>query len=211
VIVARSRRVLMVWAVALVVAVTLVVWRLDGRGADDARSAAAAETSGPTAAAPRDNGVTNGDGTEVIRRPEGPDATGQDGLRPTVAPSTGSLVKGPLPKTASRQGGLVAGFPASVVPVLPGSAVDSSGVSSTQGAVQVSIVANSPRSRDAVLAYYRRQLGAQGFAESVVPGATDSVGAGFLRGTDHLVVTATAVGPTTSYSLFGTLHARAHG
>ena len=209
-IVVRSRRVPAAWVVALAVVVALVVWWLDGRDADDTRSASAAQGAAPTSSAPRDNGVTNGDGTEVIRRPEGSGASGQAGLRPTESVSTGSLVKTPLPQTASREGALVAGFPASVVPVLPGSAVDSSGVSSSRDAVQVSIVASSPRSRDAVLAFYRRQLGAQGFAESVVPGSAGSVGAGFMRGTDHLVVTTTAAGQKTSYSLFGTLHARAH-
>ncbi|MET0928327.1 MAG: hypothetical protein ABWX74_02365 [Aeromicrobium sp.] len=191
-------------------AVLVVVWQWPGQEDDRGPGARSAESVATSSPAPPDNDVTNGDGTEVIRQPEGSEASGLPGLRAVRSDPTESLLRA-APPTASRRGALVTGFPVSVVPVLPGSSLGSSGVSSTRDAVQVSIVATSPRSSDAVLAFYRRALRGHDFVESVVPAAAGAVAAGFRRGSDHLVVTTTRDASETSYSVFGTLHADADG
>ncbi|WP_456695311.1 hypothetical protein [Aeromicrobium sp. P5_D10] len=156
-----------------------------------------------------DNGVTNGDGSEVIRQPEGSKTKGLPGLS-KVKPSTKtSLISKRLPPSASSRGSIVAGFPVSVIPVAPDSVVRSSGVSSTAKTLQVSIVANSSKSRGTVLRFYRHTLSARGFAESSAPTTAGSTAASFKRGADHLIVTARAGAKNTSYSLFGTLQADA--
>ncbi|WP_162891298.1 hypothetical protein [Aeromicrobium sp. A1-2] len=128
----------------------------------------------------------------------------------TSSAKKGALLSGPLPQSASLRGGLVAGFPRSVIPVLPGSKLGSSGVSSTAKTLQVSVVATSPKSPNAVLAYYRGVLSKQGFTESSAPAAAPSTAASFRRGADGIVVTVTRSSRTvTNYSLFGTLRAGA--
>lgn len=194
----------------IVIAVALVAWRVGAWQDDDSGSGAPAARA--TSAPPRVNEVTDGDGSEVIRQPDGSAASGLPHL-----PAAGSASRGPLitasavPRTASRLGALVTGFPTSVIPVLPDAAVASSGVSSSQDVVQLSLVANSSRSPDAVRAFYRRALTGLGFVESVVPASGGSVGAGFTRGADHLVVTTGTHARTTRFSVFGTVHAGTHG
>jgi hypothetical protein len=149
------------------------------------------------------NPVTNGDGSEVIRQPEGTATQGLPGLETSAKarPVTS------LPRTASSRGRVVKGFPTSVVTVAPGSRVRSSGVSSTARTVQVSLVARSPESSRNVLTFFRRQLTGQGFAESVVPAVAGSTASSFRRGADNLVVTVKGDRHAT-YSLFGTLRVR---
>lgn len=182
-------------------------WNGDER--DTSSSTASAKTGGtsdPVDSSVSDNGVTNGDGSEVIRQPEGSGAKGLPGLS-KVKPSTKtSLITSRLPPSASSRGSIVAGFPVSVIPLAPDSVVRSSGVSSTAKTLQVSIVANSAKSRGTVLRFYRQALSALGFAESSAPAADGSAASSFKRGADHLVVTTKAGAKNTSYSLFGTLH-----
>lgn len=189
-----------VLAATAVAAVWAGPWRADDRaGAPRDATGAQSSTSPP-------NEVTDGDGTEVIRRPVGSPASSLAALRPAAAVTTDSLIGEVPPGTTSRRRAVVEGYPLSVVPVLPGSTVDSSGVSSTRGAVQVSLVARSPKASDQVLAFYRRALVGHGFVESVVPASAGAVAAGFRRGDDHLVVTTSRAGKATSYSVFGSLH-----
>ena len=153
------------------------------------------------------NGVTDGEGSEVIRQPEGSAATGLPGLRPAERSAKGSLITGRLPRTASSRGGVVAGFPTDVIPMLSGSVVHSTGVSSSRKVLQVSIVANSSRSPGNVLGSYRTILSALGFRESTAPAAGGSTAASFRRGSDSVMVTTTRMSRTdTRYYLFGTLH-----
>lgn len=186
----------------------------NGGERDTSSSTASAKTAGtsdPVDSPKSDNGVsgnevTNGDGSEVIRQPEGSGAKGLPGLS-KVKPSTKTpLISSRLPPTASSRGSIVAGFPVSVIPLAPGSVVRSSGVSSAAKTLQVSIVANSPKSRGTVLRFYRQELSALGFAESSAPAADGSAASRFKRGADQLVVTTKAGAKNTSYSLFGTLH-----
>jgi hypothetical protein len=197
----RTRRRVVLGAAAA--AGVVVVWVGAGHGDDTAPDRRPCTT---VAATPRSvpPGAAN-EGSEVLSSPD--DAA--DPSVPARPRRAGSGRDDPLvaaaPRTASRRGAVVTGFPASVVPVVSGSSVRSSGVSSLGGAVQVSIVADTSRSPGAVLAFYRRALRAHDFVESAVPAVAGSVASRFARGDDHLVVTTGGGRDATSYSVLGTL------
>jgi hypothetical protein len=69
-----------------------------------------------------------------------------------------------LPKTAASLGKVVGGFPLKVVPVMPGSDLRSTSVSSSAKTLQVSLEARSTRSADKIIGYYRAALTRLGFA-----------------------------------------------
>lgn len=190
----RRGVVLVVAAAAAALALVPVAWRGDD---PPVTRSGATRTSAP-------NPVTNGDGSEVIRQPEGSATEGLPGLARTSV-KVRPIAK--VPRTASTRGRVVEGFPTSVVAVAPGSRIRSSGVSAASRSIQVSLVARSPESSRSVLTFYRRQLTAQGFVESVVPAVAGSTASGFRRGADNLVVTVDD-GKRATYSLFGTLRAR---
>lgn len=201
----------------LVVAAAVVAaggWR--GEDADAGAHPSPISLAPPATPGSIDAGAADA-GSEAIGRTT--DSTAADQLRPGSDPAsasagsdpTAALVTALPPRTASRQGALVAGFPASVIPVVSGSSVRSSGVSPTRGSVQVSLVADTERSPDAVLTSYRRSLQALAFVESEAPAVPGAEASQFVRGDDQLVVTISRAGRTTSYSVFGTLHTRARG
>lgn len=152
-------------------------------------------------------------GSTVVTQPEGDgSASASDGL-PGLEPvkPASSLISTPLPKTASKLDGVVAGFPQDVVPLPSGVVIESTGVSATAKSLQVSLVADSRRSARNLLAFHRRALTALGFTERSTPATGGSVATSFVKGEDHLVVTATAGPKRTTYSVFGTLHAGRRG
>lgn len=152
-------------------------------------------------------------GSTVVTQPEGDGAAsasdGLPGLEP-VKPAS-SLISTPLPKTASKLDGVVAGFPQDVVPLPSGVVIESTGVSATAKSLQVSLVADSRRSARNLLAFHRRALTALGFTERSTPATGGSIATSFVKGEDHLVVTATAGPKRTTYSVFGTLHTGRRG
>lgn len=201
-------------ATILVTVVGLAALSSGGSQADDPPAAGSTEgpaNRSPSGTPPGDGGADEGAGSEVSRQPESSPTQGLPGLRPTKAPQTGSLVAVPLPRTATRRGAVVAGFPLSVIPVLTGAAVRSTAVSSASDVLQVSIEARTRQAPESVLAFYRTALSAQGFSESTVPAVDGSTGSAFSRGVDHLVVTvARPAGHDTKYSVYGALHPRAN-
>lgn len=211
----RWRGIGLVLVAGVAVAATLLV--VNGTR-DDVASQSSSPDGTATSAAPSGNakgtspnGVTNGEGSEVIRIPDGTAKKGLPGLSRTKPATQAALITRPLPKTASSRGRVVAGFPTAVVGVVPNSIVRSSGISSTDSTLQVSIVADNAKSPGGIIAFYRKALGAQGFAESSAPATGGSTASHFVRGADRLVVTTTPGAKETSYSVFGTLHASARG
>lgn len=177
------------------------------RDADPEAAMPSVRPSGGSASAAAHEKAPDYAGTEVIRQPETSATKGLPGIRPATRRSTATLVSSPLPRTATRRGAVVAGFPVAVIPVMAGSSVSSSGVSSTADILRISVVADSPRSPGSVLTFYRKVLSALGFEESTVPAVAGSIASAFTRGADHLVVTGTRTpGQDTTYSLFGDLH-----
>ena len=163
-----------------------------------------------TSAGGGQNPVTNGTGSEVIRQPKESDSRKRRSRSAKIPSTTTALVGRPLPKTASRAKGIVAGFPVKVIAVSPTASVGSSGVSTAGRRLQVSLVGKDKLSQAKLLGFYRRTLTAKGFAESQVTAVGGSSAAAFARGADHLVVTVKArpKGAKGSvFSVFGTLHA----
>lgn len=145
--------------------------------------------------------------SEVQSESQPAGATGLPGISGKKA-GNGPLIEAPLPATASKEGGIVAGFPAGIIPVATGSSVTSSGVSSAGSRLQVSIVATSSKSPEWVLKFYRSALGKSGFESAVAPAVGGSTAATFIHSVDSLVITATRTKTSlTTYSVFGTLNA----
>ncbi len=168
-----------------------------------------------TGAGPIKGATTSGGGSTsseiapVHTVPEGlPSSGASSGLPGLVAAPTGPLVKAPLPKTASKRRGLVAGYPARIVPVVPRSSIRSSSVSPSAGVLQVALDARVRASPDDVIRYYSVRLASFGFASAVAPAVGGSDAVTYQRGKDSLVVTVTANSKEkgSSYTVFGTLH-----
>ncbi|MCL3817838.1 hypothetical protein [Aeromicrobium wangtongii] len=177
---ADVRRIVLV-AEAVLLSVVVAAVLLRGGGSDDgrdARAVAARTTAPPDAKRAAD------DASEVIKESERPPGEEATDVGPAAEDTSGPLT---LP------------------PMLPTSTVVRSGVSSSKGFLQVSLVATDDRSPEQVLAAYRRMLGDRGFVESSVPAVGGSTAAGFAHGAEHLTVTTTPDGRRTKYSLLGRL------
>ncbi|AIY03627.1 hypothetical protein ART_4028 [Arthrobacter sp. PAMC 25486] len=120
----------------------------------------------------------------------------------------GPLIKAPLPDEASANGEVVAGFPSTVIPTEPSSAVKISSVSPQDSILQVSLVAHSNLESLAVMQFYQKQFASLGLGAAEAPASAGSSAMWFTRGTDKITVTATPhPGGGTEYSIFGVLHA----
>jgi hypothetical protein len=178
----RSRR----WGTRAVVSVAVALAGLLG-GCSGTPSRAAPE-SGLTPGTTADAGGTTRGGaspTHPSATPTGRSSTAAPGpvgeVLSTVAapaPSLGALasrartaaptpqgvhLSGPLPRTASTRGALVAGFPRRIVPLPPGGAVVSSSVSAQGRRLQVGLEASTPQPPTTVQRTYTRGLAGQGF------------------------------------------------
>lgn len=174
-----ATRIAVAAVIALVAAGVVMIVLLTGGSPPTAQPAPPAASSPTASGAPSAGplpGATPTTGSEVT-----PPATGSPSLpRPTTPPNAGQppqtgpgtapaprdadrpLVAAPLPPPGSRTGGLVAGYPARIVGPLNGSDVVSSSISTEGTVMQLSLVATSSASADAVRAHYRdlwRSLG----------------------------------------------------
>lgn len=119
-----------------------------------------------------------------------------------------ALFTGPIPRSGSAVGSLVAGFPP-VIPVAQNSVVSSSSISSSGGIVQVTLVARTTISAPDVLAFYSSQFGKFGIVPQSPPTVAGSIAYSFTRGNDSVTVTATPVsGGGSRYSVVGVLDAK---
>lgn len=119
-----------------------------------------------------------------------------------------ALFTGPIPRSGSAVGSLVAGFP-SLIPVTQGSVVSSSSISSSDGIVQVTLVARTTISAPDVLGFYSSQFGKVGIVPQSPPTVAGSIAYSFTRGNDSVTVTATPVsGGGSRYSVVGVLDAK---
>lgn len=112
----------------------------------------------------------------------------------------------PLPATASARDGLVAGFPAAIVPVPDGTTIVSSSVAAQDDRLQVGLEASTAQTPADVLAHYLGALVAEGFAPLDSPAAAGSTATAFTRGAEGLVLTLRErMGGGTQLSVAGTL------
>jgi uncharacterized lipoprotein len=91
----------------------------------------------------------------------------------SASSTSGATASGTASSTANATvGALVAGFPATLLPVMPGATVKSSSYNATGAKATAALVADTSASTDAILAFYAKALTDQGF--TALPG--DSVG-----------------------------------
>lgn len=116
-------------------------------------------------------------------------ASGSSSAAPSAAAPTTTAPASPSaePGTSATVGAMVPGFPATLLPVMPGASVVSSSFDKTTDPATVALVGSIPAPSAEVLAFYTKELEAQGF--KAVPGET--VGAvpskDFLRGDTETV------------------------
>ncbi len=155
-------------------------------------------TQGGTSASPAPgSGTTPGVGSE------GQPAPAPSGLFPV--PDVRRLT-GPMPDDATASGGVVPGFPTTIVPVVDGLTVVRSSVSSQGDRLQLGLTASSAASPEEVTALYVAALAAEGFQPGPSPAVDGSTATAFVRGSEGVVLTVRArVGGGTELSLSGTL------
>ncbi len=174
------------------------------RGSRQGHSPAAASSSPTTA--PSDgvdpsSPTTSAPGTaqpEVLASTD----PGSTTLLPGLQQAPATLLPSPLPADGSRVGGLVRGYPARLAPVLPGSAITSSSVTSDDGVLTVTLVATTSRPVPGVLTFYADKLGRLGFVAHDAQAVPGSRAVAHRRGPSSVLVTVEPGSPTT-YTLVG--------
>jgi hypothetical protein len=156
---------------------------------DVSPSPAATQTSGPVP------GATPTTGSEV----QPPTASPRTGL-PPLQPAE-PLITAPLPDAGSLNGGLVTGFPAGVADPMEGSEVASSSIATEGTVMQLSLVASSGESPDAIRAHYRALWTSLGLRET--SGDDDAVA--FTGEYESLTLNVGTSGTGNLYTIFGVL------
>lgn len=112
-------------------------------------------------------------------------------------------VAAPLPKSASASGKLVAGYPAKVIPQVPGSTVGKSSVASEDSHLQVTLDATSDQKVNDIVAFYRGKLAPYGMYDAAAPAVAGATSVQFARDGNSVTLTITPGDKGTSYVLFG--------
>lgn len=95
---------------------------------------------------------------------------------------------GPFPGSSEQaSGALVATYPTDVLPLAPGSTVQTSSVSTSTERIQVAVVAENDALAD-VLAFYLQELGRQGFVEVPLAQLPGQAGVGLRRDASSVAV-----------------------
>ncbi len=140
------------------------------------------DTAGrPGAASPsRGSSMKPSTGTTKTDAPDPTRTWGSEGIAPTatfdprlptISPAA-PLVKAPLPKPATRTGGLVSGFPTNVVGPAAKSTVLSSSIATQKTTMQVSLVATSTTSQDTVQKHYEKLWASLGLQQGITSDGT---------------------------------------
>lgn len=123
-------------------------------------SAQATPTKGPVP------GATPTSGSEV----QPPTAPPHTGLPPRETPKP--LIPAPLPESATRSGGLAAGFPDDIVGPMDRSDVVSSAIATEGTVMQVDLVAATAATPDEIRAHYSKLWKSHGLQEQAAPDGT---------------------------------------
>jgi hypothetical protein len=181
--------------------------------------------SAPSSTAPSPPGSLSGPGVGATvaplpaqspgtTQPPGTTAPRQDGATEQLGAVAGAalpspsqlpaLITLPLPKPASAVGKLVAGFPAAI-PVVKGSTILDSSLSSIGDVLQATLVAKTSLSPAAVLSTYQSEFARMGLQASPLPTVGGSTAFGFTRESNSVTLTVTPTGGGTKYTLLGVL------
>jgi len=112
--------------------------------------------------------------------PQATPTTGSEVLPPTATPNTKlpkitpqpPLVSAPLPKTASKNNGMVKGFPTDIMGPAAKSTVLSSSVATEKATMQASLVATTTSSQNAVRKHYEKLWASLGLRRGTASDAT---------------------------------------
>ncbi|HAM26115.1 MAG TPA: hypothetical protein DCP11_05235 [Microbacteriaceae bacterium] len=158
-----------------------------------APTAAPAPGPSPTATAPRTS-------TEVQKG-----TTAGAALPPAVPLPV--LFSGPMPRSASAVGKLVAGFPA-VIPVAQGSKIADSSVSSSGNFLQATLSAKTSLSPNSVIAFYQSEFAKMSLPGAPLPAVGRSTAFDFARDGNSITLTVSPSGSGGStYTVLGVLRA----
>lgn len=175
----------------LVIGGVIVAVVLNGTGKPSASATSSPSASHAPGPLP---GAIPTEGSEV--RP--PTATPMSGLPPVEAATP--LISDPLPKSASREGGIVDGFPAVAGP-LDGSKVGSSSIAVQDTVMQVSLSAVSTASQDDIREHYRTLWNTAGLREQPTADGTTT----FAGTYGSLTLSFGSSGTGNLYTVYGVL------
>jgi hypothetical protein len=117
-----------------------------------------------------------------------------------------ALFSGPVPKSATKNGAVVKGFPSSI-PVATSSKVTTSSVSSSSKTVQATLVARTTSSVADVVSFYTKSFAHYGVFPSPAAASGGSSTYAFIRDNDSVTITVTPASGGSRYSVFAVLHA----
>ncbi|MHC5797829.1 hypothetical protein ACVXZ4_16910 [Lacisediminihabitans sp. FW035] len=129
-----------------------------------------------------------------------------DSLANPASAAIAPLLSGAAPKTASKNGAIVTGFPATI-PVAAGSTIGSSAVASSGNNVQATLVAKTSLAAPDLLDYYQSAFAKIGLYSTEVPAVGGSTAFSFAHGNDTVTLTVTPTKTGADYSIYAVLRA----
>jgi hypothetical protein len=143
-------------------------------------------------------------GGSEIPQPTATPTTPQLGIEspPQSGTETSPLISGPLPKSASADGKLVAGFPTSIISLPPGAEVASSAIATEGNRMQATVVASSAASENKVHSYFTGIFTDLGLTSTETQAAPGTKATTWSNGTDSIVVATKVDGDVTRFSVF---------
>jgi hypothetical protein len=167
-------------------------------------------TTGPTipysTVAPGAQSSATAPGTTTRTSTEVQTTGTSDSLTNPALAAIAPLLSGAAPKTASKNGALVTGFPATI-PVAARSTIASSAVASSGNNVQATLVAKTSRTAADLLDSYEQAFAKIGLSGTEVPAVGGSTAFSFAHGNDTVTVTVTATKSGANYSIYAVLRA----
>lgn len=203
-------------AAALIAAGAFTLSQLPPPVARTASDTVASHSSGPSGGS--SDGEGGGPGTNGPATPGAgntPPAAGKrftTEVEPAAPAATPALpqstalpypVAAPLPKSASASGKLVDGYPAKVIPQVPGSTVGKSSIASEDRHLQVTLDASTDQKVSDIVAFYRSRLAPYGMYDAAAPAVAGATSVQFARDGNSVTLTVTPGDKGTSYVLFG--------
>ncbi|CAH0221158.1 hypothetical protein [Microbacterium sp. Bi121] len=195
--------------------VTAMVWngagRPDATGVSTTPSAEVAPTPGPLPGATATTGSevppSNDEADESPKSGTGHPPLSEMATQPPADPAPEEppldaavpLVKAPLPAPASRNGGIVSGFPTRIATAMDDSKVVSTSIATESTVMQVSLVASSSTDPAKIREHYRKQWSALGLVER--GGGTDTLA--MAGAFEALTLSVTSTGTGNVYTIFG--------
>ncbi|CAN5293935.1 hypothetical protein BH09ACT2_BH09ACT2_19380 [soil metagenome] len=168
-------------------------------------------TTGPTnpdsTVAPGAQSLPGGTGNESTRTSTEVEVPGASISRANpVSSAVAPLLSGPAPKTASKTGSLVGGFP-HTIPVADASTIANSAVASSGNIVQATLVAKTSLSATDLLHSYQSAFVKIGLTATEVPAVGGSTAFSFTHADDTVTLTVTPTKSGANYSVYAVLRA----